>query len=91
MTVEVWDNGWKWNVPEDAEQLVNLGVTVEQRLLGEHLGKDASNGPDVHGPGVASAAQEDLRGAVPQGDNLQHKTTKTTDYRCKSTPKKLEE
>lgn len=34
--------------PEDAEELVDLRVPGEERLLVEHLRKDAPDGPGVH-------------------------------------------
>lgn len=56
--------------PEDAEDLVNLRVTGEQRLAHGHLGKDTANGPHVNGRRVMTRAEKDFGGAVPKGDNL---------------------
>ena len=61
--------------PEDLEYLVDLRVSGKQRALGHHLRQDRAHGPHVHGQRVGLAAQQDLRGAVPEGHNLQHDTT----------------
>ncbi len=58
------------NLPEDLEDLVNLGVAREQGLAGAHLGKDAADRPHVDAGGVLAAAEQNLRGAVPEGDDL---------------------
>jgi hypothetical protein len=57
-------------VPEDLEELVDLGVSGEQGALGDHLSQDGAHRPGVHGQGVGLAAQQDLGRAVPQGDHL---------------------
>jgi hypothetical protein len=56
--------------PEDPEELVDLAVTGEERVLVVHLGKDAADRPDVHGHGVVPGAEEDLGGPVPKSDHL---------------------
>jgi hypothetical protein len=58
--------------PENLENLVNLGITREQRLAGAHLGKDAADRPHVDAGRVLPAAEQNLGGAVPQCDNLEH-------------------
>jgi len=56
--------------PEDFENLVDFRVAREEGVAGDHLGEDAANAPDIDGDGVVLAAEEDLRGAVPEGDDL---------------------
>ena len=55
---------------EDVQQLLQLGVAREQRLLARELGEDGAHGPHVHGRGVVAPAQQNLRRAVPQRDDL---------------------
>lgn len=43
---------------------------MEDWLLQNHLCKDAGNAPDVDGTGIASRAQQHLRGTIPQRHNL---------------------
>jgi hypothetical protein len=62
-----------FDLPEDAEQLVDLSVTLKERLLQKHLGKDASDGPDVNGSGITRASQQDLGRTIPQRDDLEGK------------------
>lgn len=57
-------------VPEDLEDLVNLGIAREERLAGTHLGEDAADGPHVNAGGVLASTEQDLRGAVPQSNDL---------------------
>ena len=47
--------------PEDPEQLVNLGVALEQRPPVDHLGEDGSDAPNVDRAGVLWAAEENLQ------------------------------
>ena len=42
----------------------------EQRAAGVHFRHDAPGGPDVDAGVVGPAAQEDVRRAIPQGDDL---------------------
>ena len=60
--------------PEDAVQLVNLGVSGEEGLLGDELGEDAADGPHVDTDRVVLTAEQDLRSAIPESDNLRHST-----------------
>ena len=60
-------------VPEDAEELVDLRVTREERALGNHLGEDAASAPNVDSDRVLLRTKEDLRSAVPQSDDLSTK------------------
>ena len=46
--------------PEDPEQLVNLGVALEQRPPVHHLSVDGADTPDVDGTGILGAAEENL-------------------------------
>lgn len=55
---------------EDLLQLVLVGGAGEQRAARVHLGHDAAGGPDVDAGVVGAAAEQDVRGAVPQGDDL---------------------
>ena len=50
---------------EDLEDLVDLGVTREQRLASSHLGEDTADRPHVDASGVLAATEQDLRCAVP--------------------------
>lgn len=58
------------HVLEDLEDLVNLGITREERLAGAHLSKDASNRPHVNTRRVLTSTQQNLWRAIPQSDNL---------------------
>uniref|UniRef100_A0A147BDZ8 Putative secreted protein n=1 Tax=Ixodes ricinus TaxID=34613 RepID=A0A147BDZ8_IXORI len=74
----IWQLGHTWprvlgrsaQRPEDAEELVNLRVAVEERPLVDHLNEDARDAPNVNGGGVAGRAEQYLRGPVPERDNL---------------------
>jgi hypothetical protein len=76
--LEVWEGGHTGPVclgrgtenAEDLEDLVDLGVTWEERLAGSHLGEDAANGPHVDTSGVLATTKQNLRRAVPEGDDL---------------------
>ena len=46
-------------------ELVQVVLPREDRSVGEHLGQDAADGPDVNGLGVALGVEHDLRGAIP--------------------------
>lgn len=56
--------------PEDPEDLINLGITGEERLAHDHLGKDAADRPHVDARRVVTRAEEDFGGAVPEGHDL---------------------
>jgi len=58
------------NIPEDLEDLINLRVAREQRLARAHLGEDATDRPHVDTGRVLTTPQQDLRGTVPEGDDL---------------------
>lgn len=51
---------------EDAEQLVDLRVALEQGPLGYHFGKDAGERPDVDRAGVACRSEQNLGCSVPE-------------------------
>ena len=61
----------KGEPPEDAVNLVDLGVSRKQRLHIRHFSDDATDAPHVHESSVHGVAQQDLRGAVPARDDLQ--------------------
>lgn len=42
----------------------------EQGFAGEHLGKDAPNGPDVDGFGILLEGEHDLGSTVPAGRHV---------------------
>ena len=42
---------------------------VEDGFAGQQLGEDAADGPDVDGLGVVPGAEQQLGGAVPEGDH----------------------
>lgn len=50
---------------ENADDLVFVCGSGEQRSTGKHLGHDAARGPDVDTGVVCSAAEKDIGGAVP--------------------------
>ena len=56
--------------PEDAEQLINLRIAVEDGTFVGHLGEDAADRPDIDRHTVALRAEENFGSAVPQSDNL---------------------
>jgi hypothetical protein len=39
---------FNFNKPEYAEQLVNFGIALEQRLFARHFREDAANAPNVN-------------------------------------------
>lgn len=57
-------------VPEYTKQLINLRVSLEERVPGGHLWKDTANWPDIYRAGVAGRAQQNFWSSVPQGHNL---------------------
>jgi len=66
--------GWGSTDAEDAVELVDLGVTWEEWLLGDELSENATDGPHVNADRVMLASEEDFRGTVPEGNNLQEKS-----------------
>lgn len=52
----------------DLEDLVHLTVAREQGPEGVELGHDAAYGPEVYGGAVHGGPEEDLRSAVPGGE-----------------------
>lgn len=48
------------NVPENLEDLVNLGITREQRLARAHLSKDAAHRPHVYTRRVLAATEQNF-------------------------------
>jgi hypothetical protein len=55
---------------EDVQQLLQLRVPREQRLLADELAEDARDAPDVDSRRVVCSAEQDLGGAVPQRHDL---------------------
>lgn len=55
---------------KDFKDLVNLGVTWEERMSQSHLGKDAADGPHVDGGAVVSRAQQHFGRTVPERYNF---------------------
>ena len=55
---------------EDFLELVFVGCAGEERAAGVHFCHDASRGPDVDAGVVGAAAEEDVRGSVPEGDDF---------------------
>ena len=58
------------DAPEDLEDLVNFRVTSEQRLARAHFSEDAANGPHINTGRVLATTEQNLRGAVPQRNDL---------------------
>ena len=56
--------------PEDFKELVNLGISVKERTLVDHLDKDAGYAPNVDGAGVTLGAKQNLWRSVPQSHHL---------------------
>ena len=55
---------------EDLLELVFVGGAGEEGATGVHFRHDATRGPDVDAGVVGARAEEDVRGAVPEGDDL---------------------
>mmetsp|Transcript_30089 Transcript_30089/g.87643 ORF Transcript_30089/g.87643 Transcript_30089/m.87643 type:complete len:243 (+) Transcript_30089:213-941(+) len=54
----------------DQLQLVDVVASRKDRFLGQHLGKDARDGPDVDLGVIGRTGQHDLWGAVPPSDHV---------------------
>jgi hypothetical protein len=52
------------------EYLIDLTVTLKERLLLDKLGEDASNCPDVDSQAVLPLPKKHFGGSIPQGLNL---------------------
>lgn len=61
---------WSSHQPEDLLQLVFVCRPWEERSSRVHLCHDTSSRPDVDAGVVGPATQEDVGGAIPQGDDL---------------------
>lgn len=57
-------------IPKYLEDLVDLGITGEKGLAGAHFRKNAAHGPHVDACRVLPTAEQNLRRAVPQRDDL---------------------
>ncbi len=55
---------------EYVEELLELGVARKERLLADHLCKNAPDAPHVDGRGVVSAAEKNLGRPIPKGNDL---------------------
>ena len=49
--------------------MLELGFPGEEGRGEEEFAKDAARGPEVDGGGVVHGGEEELRGAVPDGDD----------------------
>ena len=58
------------DAPEDAEDLVDLRITWEQRRAHCHFGKDAADRPHINCRVIVTGAKEHFRCTVPQCHNL---------------------
>jgi len=58
------------NSPEDLEDLINLRITGEEGLPRAHFSENAPHRPHVNAGRILTTAEQDLRGAVPEGDDL---------------------
>ncbi len=58
--------GWSTHDAEDADELVFIGGTGEERAAGVHFCHDAASGPDVDAGVVGAGPKEDVRRAVPK-------------------------
>ena len=56
--------------PHDVEKLVVVIPAAKKGGAGNHFGEDTPTGPDVDGGAVCSGAEEDVRGAIPESDDL---------------------
>ena len=55
---------------EDEAELLHLRLAREEGPAQDELGQDAARRPDVDGAAVARFAEQELRGTVPEGDDL---------------------
>ena len=62
--------GRRAHQPEDLEQLVLVRGAGEQGAAREHLRHDAAGAPDVDAGVVSPTPEQDVRGAIPQRDDL---------------------
>lgn len=60
------------SLPENLEDLVNLGIAWKEWLLGAHLSEDTANRPHVYASRILSATEQDLWSTVPQRNNLMY-------------------
>lgn len=66
---------------EDAEELVNLAISGEEGVLGQHLSEDATQAPDIDGRRVVTSSKQNLGGTIPQSDDLQVHRNRTKEMR----------
>lgn len=55
---------------EHAEELIDFGVALEERLSCCHFSENATDGPDINGTRVALASEKDFGRAIPQSHNF---------------------
>lgn len=55
---------------KDLEDLIDLGVTSEERFLLRHFSENAARAPKVHAKRVVLCGKENFRAPVPESDNL---------------------
>ena len=59
---------------EYLEDLINLTISTEERLLFCQLSKDAAHCPDVHSQTVLFLSKQDFWCSVPEGFDLMRKS-----------------
>ena len=59
---------------EYLEDLINLTISAEERLLFCQLSKNAANCPDVNSKTVLFLSKQNLWGSVPEGFDLMRKS-----------------
>lgn len=62
--------GRRTELPEDLEELVDLGIAREEWAFRDHLDEDRTDGPNIDRWGVRLAPEQDFRWTVPQRDDL---------------------
>lgn len=57
-------------LPKYSKQLIDLAVTLEERLLRCHFGEYTSDAPDIDCARVTARSEKNLWRSIPQGNNL---------------------
>lgn len=52
------------------KELVLIVPTAEERNSRYHFSEDTAAGPDINRSAICSRSEKDIRGTVPEGDNL---------------------
>mmetsp|Transcript_12514 Transcript_12514/g.24006 ORF Transcript_12514/g.24006 Transcript_12514/m.24006 type:complete len:289 (+) Transcript_12514:217-1083(+) len=55
---------------ENLVELVNFGITREQRTLGDHLHENSSDSPNIDGRSIGLLSEQDFGRTVPERDNF---------------------